>query len=462
MRGVLVDDESDRLYVAHSKLGRVEVFDLSGNHLFGFGGLGQQPGMFPDGARQLAQLGDGTIWAADYGGRRVQSFTPDGTWLSLFPDPPMTQDPAGTARPRGIAVDPFTNDILVADSWSQRIQRFAPDGSLLRTFGQRGSKPPDGMNYPRSVAVDPATGNIWVPNYEGDPDLVIYDADFKFLKRIHTPRFVNDLEFVDGLAYVLIRRPGEVRVYDPTTLTLLSKCCSGLGFLRGIAVDSATGYMWITTDGTKDLYVIDRDGKLVRKLLVDGRGWGVTIVGDVVYVADSVANRILAYDRSTGTRIGQFGTPGSAAGQLRTPAGLTRDALGNLYVIEEGNSRVQVFTFDPPPAIEITRPSAKFDPAMDTTTLPFVVKGPLQDDTGVLLVKVLVQNEGTGLYWNAGNGMWVDWLSWNQGIVTGSPGSQSWFFTVVPSRLGEAYSVKVRAFDMFGNASNSVLRRIQL
>jgi len=121
----------------------------------------------------------------------------------------------------------------------------------------RGSFPPDGMNYPRSVAVDPASGEVWLPNYEGAPFIVVYDREFHHLRTVTTPRFVNDIEIVGGLAYLVVRRPGEVRVVDVATGALVRTFplpAEG----RGVAVDPATGELWITADLSRDLWVSAR------------------------------------------------------------------------------------------------------------------------------------------------------------------------------------------------------------
>ena len=239
MRGIAVDDGAGRVYVANSQAGTIEVFDTAGTHLSTFASLGTGDGQFRDGARQLTLTPDGHLWAADYADSRVEEFTAAGAFVGDFPEPPQRPDPAGFASARGVAVDPVTGDVLVADNWNQRVYRFAPDGTPLQTFGQRGSFLPDGMNYPRSIAVDPATRNVWVANYEGNPDLVVFTPGFDHVVRvIHVPRFVNDLDIVGGLAYLLVRRTGSVMVFDAATGALQRTCCTNLGYLRGIAVDT--------------------------------------------------------------------------------------------------------------------------------------------------------------------------------------------------------------------------------
>ena len=196
------------------------------------------------------------------------------------------------------------------------------------------------MNYPRSVGVDPATGNIWVVNYEGRPFTSVYDNDFNFLFTVDTVKFSQDIDFHDGLAYMVVRRtPAGVRIYDAATGAEVRQCCGNYGNLRGIAVDPANGNMWLTSDSSNALYVVDRNGAQLQKLAVDKRAWGIDIVGDVVYVADASANKVIAFDRTTYQRLGSFGSAGKGLGQFKGPSGITHDDQGRLYVVEDRGAR---------------------------------------------------------------------------------------------------------------------------
>ncbi len=54
--------------------------------------------------------------------------------------------------------------------------------------------------------------------------------------------------------------------------------------------------------------------------------------GSKIYVADA-ANRITVYDGG-GTELDQFGGTGSKLGKLNSPAQMTLDAVGNLWVAD--------------------------------------------------------------------------------------------------------------------------------
>jgi sugar lactone lactonase YvrE len=461
-RGLAVDDAAGNLYVANSQRGTIEVFDLSGTREHTFSGLGSGDGQFSDGARQIALAPDGNLLAADYGNRRVMEFTPDGDYLSQFPDPALPQDPAGFSGPRGIGLDPVTGDVLVTDTWGQRVQRFAPDGTLLTVFGRRGSTPPEGMNYPKSIAVDPANRNVWVGNYEGAPQIVIFTSDFtQVVRRITTPRFVHDLEFVGDTVYVVFRGTGgahgNINTYDRVTGALTSTCCNTFGQIRGIGVDTATGNMWITNNSAAWLYVLSPTGAFLRQIPMDGRGWGVVIAGDVVYVADAAANKVIAFDRVTYERLGAFGTAGNAFGQLRSPSGITVGPDGRIYVIEERGARVQVFGFGAPPAAETTKPTLAWTSPSAVTGSQVIATGTAADTSGIGTVEVQVKDNTTGLFYNARTNVWGAG-NWSPAVHWGPITDRSWRFTTVLTFPGRTYTVRVRATDRLGNVS-TVIRR---
>jgi len=348
-----------------------------------------------------------------------------------------------------------TGDVLVADNWNQRIQRFASDGTLLQVFGERGSFPPAGMNYPRSVAVDPATRNVWVGNYEGDPDVMVFTPNFSVVRHIVTPRFVNDIDIVGGEAYVLFRRvtsaQAGIRVYDASNGQLLRTYDTRVGWLRCIAVDPATGNMWVTSDSTKNVYVLSPSSTVLQTLAVDSRPWGITVVGDVVYVADTRANRVIAFDRRTYARLGSFGSQGQKPGQMAGPSGIDHDAAGDLYVVEADGARVQRFGWSSAPSPESIKPTLSIEPS--PAPLPLRIRGTAADGSKVRQVELQVQNPTTGLYWNARTTAWSSIVVWNRAVLWGQLGQPSWRFTMVPSVAGKTYTVKARAIDLFGNVS---------
>lgn len=70
----------------------------------------------------------------------------------------------------------------------------------------------------------------------------------------------------------------------------------------------------------------------------------VTASNGSIYITDSKAHQVKVFN-ANGTLNFSFGTPGNGTGQFMFPAGITMNANETeLYVVDQGNARVQVFT----------------------------------------------------------------------------------------------------------------------
>src|ERR1051326_7183451 len=64
----------------------------------------------------------------------------------------------------GVAIDPKTSNVYVADYNNSRIQKFDSNGTFITKWGSLGTG--DGQfNNTLGVAVDPKTGNVYVADY---------------------------------------------------------------------------------------------------------------------------------------------------------------------------------------------------------------------------------------------------------------------------------------------------------
>lgn len=97
----------------------------------------------------VAPLGE--VYVLDRRGPTVRKHESDGTVLLEFGGP--GSGPGEFAAPEGIAVDPATGNIFVADTGNFRVQEFSPDGVYLSEFTI-----PFG-NVPKGVHVD--NGIVW-------------------------------------------------------------------------------------------------------------------------------------------------------------------------------------------------------------------------------------------------------------------------------------------------------------
>lgn len=136
---------------------------------------------------------------------------------------------------------------------------------------------------------------------------------------------------------------------------------AGNGFSQPIDVALAPdGALYVVSRGQEGAGIggVQAENKRLGKVTMDdqllgdfGRReltWPACIAVDkagMVYCSDEHENIIAIYD-ADGQRQGQWGTTGSAEGQLDGPSGLAFDAEDNLFVVDTRNDRVQKFTRD--------------------------------------------------------------------------------------------------------------------
>jgi len=120
----------------------------------------------------------------------------------------------------------------------------------------------------------------------------------------------------------------------------------------GIDVDR-DGNLYVADASIKAVMVYDRDGKFLRKVgdakLFD-RLSSVTVDprGDRLYVVDiggvtSENHRVRVFDARDGRHLFDIGKRGRGAGEFNLPRDLAVGRDGQLYVVDGGNFRVQVF-----------------------------------------------------------------------------------------------------------------------
>ena len=268
----------------------------------------------------------GSIFVVDNGNNRIQKFEKNGNFILLWGN--FGAANGSFNNPTGIACD-AKGDVYVADTNNHRIQKF--DGKLghyLMKFGSRGNGEGQ-LNSPWGIAVDRVRGYIYV----------VDSANFRIQKFDETGEFImqwGSFGNNDGQFY----------------------------FARGIAVDQNDGAVYIVDMGNHRIQKFDTSTNVLPQLLAKWGGgigaghassaqaqepgqfrspWGISVdeLGDV-YVSDTGNQRIQKFDND-GNFVTQWGGFGNAQGQFNFPYGISLDSRGSVFVVDSGNMRVQQF-----------------------------------------------------------------------------------------------------------------------
>ena len=271
------------------------------------------------------------------------------------------------AEPTGVAIDPTTGKLFVADRDGRRVLRFSSaakmiDGSAAEAvLGQpdfvtrtrnTGGISAATTNDPNAVCVD-GNGRLWVADMTnnrvlrfdnastiasvssangvlGQPDFVTNSAGITASK-MNTPTSV----YVDG--------NGTLWVADRANNRVL-RFANAAAKANGAAADGVLGQADFVTATT---------GLTASTM---NTPWGVHVdFGGRLWVADRVNNRVLRFDNASaksngGSADGVLGEPdfttsvyNTTQGGLGEPRGVAVDGLGRLYVADEGNTRVMIY-----------------------------------------------------------------------------------------------------------------------
>ncbi len=131
-------DENGYIYVADTWNHRIQKFDQQGNFVISWGTLAQivtlnDPagnGVFY-GPRGIAYNGQGELFVADTGNKRIQVFDINGDFLREFGG--FGDDAGFLDEPVGIDIDP-DGLVAVADTWNLRVQFFTQEGVYIRLW----------------------------------------------------------------------------------------------------------------------------------------------------------------------------------------------------------------------------------------------------------------------------------------------------------------------------------------
>ena len=307
----------------------------------------------------------------------------------------------------------------------------------------RDGKPLEGARYAvYGVAVDDEHGTVWVTNTR-QSTVAVYDADtLTLIKQFDKNAVVHSrdviIDAVRDRAYVSSARSNRIAVFDTSTNTPLSDITvgrdvddfspmslaldevsgtlvtvsassakaaiidvasgsvaeaalpDGVSRASGVAYDPATGRIYVASQGTGDLVVVEKDGTVVNQVvtatgLKDADGKDISSgalnvaldpANSLVYVTNRNAGTITVHDLD--------GTIRQTIDAGRNPNHVQYDGRGHVYAVNKGGSRdggtkndyVQRFSVVAPHPATTSTAAADPAPSSSGTSSPTGVSRP--------------------------------------------------------------------------------------
>lgn len=287
----------------------------------------------------------------------LQDYTPVDFYDAL-----ALPDSMEAASYAGVAMSPEGNLIVLSRSAPPFLE-FDPNGRFVRGFGAE-----DLLRRAHGLSID-TNGNMWVTDVS-DHLVIKLDQDANVLMTLGTKGEAG--EWNEGEGAHLFNEPNDVALdsqgniyvaqgHGGDTPRVLKFSAAG-EFIkqwggRGYGPGEFVAAHAIEIDADDVLYVADRenmriqrfdtDGNLLREWRFDAMVCAIFLHEDgFMYITTGFDGEFAKVDMN-GVVLGSIGSPGIGNGQFGEAHALTVDAVGNAYIADVINRRVQKFAKEP-------------------------------------------------------------------------------------------------------------------
>ena len=298
----------------------------------------------------------------DSANSRVEQFSSNGTYIGQF-----GSNGAGAGQFKeavGIAANPSTGVLYVADLSNARISEFSPAGRLLTEWGTWGPKHEN--SSPNNVAVA-ANGTLYDSNLHSGQVLTWTPPEAGAAKLNYNSQFGSSgsgngqfsspkYTALDGEGNVWATDCGNNRIekFSAKGAFIAAYGKAGSGEVQfscptGIDINQSTGNIYVSDSENHRIEQLTSAGAYVRSFGTSGSctltkpgGLKIETSSGNVWVPDLSANKICEFS-SSGAYIAAYGSEGTGQVQFKKPVAIAFSGA-NLYVTDQLNHRVQELT----------------------------------------------------------------------------------------------------------------------
>jgi len=251
------------LYLADSRNHRIVHLDAEGSFINAWGSYANvldgnaSPGTFNE-PWGVAVSPQGSVYVADTWNHRIQKFTAEGTFLTMWDTFGSPETPDAFWGPRGVAVDDLGR-VYVTDTGKQRVVIFDSNGQYITQFGGLGLAV-EQLDEPVGIAVD-EQGFVYVADTWNNRIQIFFPSQDGLLysNLAHWEVSAWTTQSLDNKPFLAINSEKQIFITDPDLGRIIRFDDQGnflqlwggyendylIGIASGIAVDSQ-GKVWIT------------------------------------------------------------------------------------------------------------------------------------------------------------------------------------------------------------------------
>jgi DNA-binding beta-propeller fold protein YncE len=244
--------------------------------------------------------------------------------------------------PIGLAIDPTTHNVVVADQRNNRVQIFDSTGVFLSTFGSSGSSNGQ-FNGSTGVAIDPTTHYIVVTDLS-NARVEIFDSSGNYLSQFSHVTVPDGVAIDPNTHNIVVVDDTRVAIFDSagTFLSAFGSFGKGNGQFNtpvGVAIDPTTHNIVVVDAVNNNVQIFDSAGVYLGQLdgqFVDPNFVAIDPTTHNIVVSDGFNDRLQIFD-STGAYLSQFGLSGEPEGVAIDPT------THNVVVVNFTNKQVEIF-----------------------------------------------------------------------------------------------------------------------
>lgn len=301
-------------------------------------------------------------WLKSYSSQLDIEKTPSQRfWAAIAGDDP----PRSLQKPVEVKSVPELNKFFVSDIARGAVVVFDLAGHAMRTLELPDSAPP--LQLPLSIAVDGA-GSVYVLERRS-ASVLVFDNKEKYQRSIS----LKTVSVTSPIAMIIDKRNSLMYVSDAATRKIIVTDLQGV-FIRSIGGGAETGVQFnlpvaMTLNSKGDLIVadafsaniqiFDNAGRFISKFGQRGDSLGsfqliksiAVDSSDNIYIVDGRAHNISIFNQRgelllvLGGFYASAETGKVAPGGFSLPIGIDIDSTDKIYVVDQMNTRVQVFQF---------------------------------------------------------------------------------------------------------------------